>query len=131
MRNNAGSFCPDCESQRKLRVTESQKKRIRDLDNCCLWCGDKVEDYKIGSDDHICEGCKRMRDRLLKCIRNSGRVARYVSIREEAEALNRKARIAAKNEAKKEVTTESMPTETEARLLRMERMLNQITSALR
>jgi hypothetical protein len=130
MKNNAGIFCAECEAERKRRVSESHKQRIKSLNGCCIWCGEKVEKHKIGSDDHMCEPSKRLRDHLLKCIRFSDHAAKYVAAREAIEAPKREARLAAAMAARKEATPEPTPSDAEARLLRMEKMLNKLTAAL-
>ena len=129
MVNGAGSFCAECEVHRKMKMAEAMKKRVEERDGGCVWCGTKLKPDE--QRDAVCRDCQTNRDWLLKCIRHTEHVAKYVASREVAERESREARIAAqKSTVVTQPTTNGDPSNAEARLLRMETMLNKLMTAL-
>ena len=122
--NGAGSFCADCEAYRKARQAAELKSRVEDRNGGCVWCGSQLTADE--QRDSVCAGCQSNRDWLLRCIRHTEHVSKYVASREAAERETRAARIA----AQKTTQTNSDPSNAEARLLRMEKMLNKLMTAL-
>ena len=97
------------------------------------WCGEKITPatMQAGKDDeNVCQPCTTRRDWLLKAIRLSDRPARYVARTEERERPMREEREKAMQAAKPPVAAETVPNEAEARLRRLELMLNKLTQAL-
>jgi deoxycytidylate deaminase len=84
-------------------MTRKQTEKIRALhaatDGVCKYCGDKAEAFAGTKDDtiHVCKKCTGMIiPHVLKCIRYSDKMAKYVASREEKESPARNARDAAR-----------------------------------
>ena len=133
-KNGAGSFCPECKAIIHARAAEGARARSAALNGHCVWCGEKITpaNMQAGKDDeNVCQPCTTRRDWLLKAIRLSDRPARYVARTEERERPMREEREKAMQAAKPPVAAETVPNEAEARLRRLELMLNKLTQALR
>lgn len=128
MKNGAGSFCRECEDRRLVRVRAGMYERSRRLGDDCLWCGDVIVE-KTTDDDHVCGLCKTMRSRVLKCIRNSDRVGKYVAAREEREKESReeRARRPRVTELEEAAKTKS---DSDGRLSKMEKQMRKLCEAL-
>jgi DNA-directed RNA polymerase subunit RPC12/RpoP len=132
-KNRAGSFCPECKAIIFARSAEGMRARRAALNGYCLWCGKKITPATMQAckeNDHVCLSCATRRDWLLKAIRLSDRPARYVARTEERERPMREEREKAMQAAKPPVAAETVPNEEEARLRRLELMLNKLTQAL-
>ena len=136
-KNAAGSFCPECKAIIHARAAEGARARRAALNGHCIWCCEKITPDKMQSgkdDENVCQPCTTRRDWLLKAIRLSDRPARYVARTEERERPMREERekaTQAAQAAKPTVTaTDALPNEAEARLRRLELMLNKLTQAL-
>ena len=132
-KNGAGSFCPECKAIIHARAAEGARARSAALNGHCVWCGEKITlaTMQAGKDnENVCQPCTTRRDWLLKAIRQSDRPARYVARTEERERPMREEREKAMQAAKPPVAAETVPNEAEARLRRLELMLNKLTQAL-
>ena len=132
-KNGAGSFCPECKAVIHARAAEGARARSAALNGHCVWCGEKITPatMQAGKDDeNVCQPCTTRRDWLLKAIRLSDRPARYFARTEERERPMREEREKAMQAAKPPVSAETAPNEAEARLRRLELMLNKLTQAL-
>jgi len=135
MKNGLGVFCKDCKDKMKTKTSEGIKGYKMKNDGYCLWCGEKIEDTdlkKESGDNHVCCSCNRHRDWLLRCIRHTNRVIRYVTRVEEKEKPERKARekIRESREINADQVEEKPLPEQEARLNRIELMLNKLIGKL-
>ena len=132
-KNGAGSFCQSCKAIIHARAAEGARARIAALDGHCVWCGQKITPATMQpgkENDHVCQPCTTRRDWLLKAIRLSDRPARYVARTEERERPMREEREKAMQAFQPPVAAETVPNEAEARLRRLELMLNKLTQAL-
>lgn len=134
-KNGAGSFCPECKAIIHARAAEGARARSAKLNGNCVWCGEKITPSDPAGKSHeacnIHVACEARRDWILKCIRFSDKLAKYVARTEERERPMREEREKALQSAKPTVVaTEAMPNEAEARLRRLELMLNKLTQAL-
>jgi DNA-directed RNA polymerase subunit RPC12/RpoP len=133
-KNGAGSFCPECKAIIHARSAEGVRARSAALNGHCVWCGEKITPSKMQvgkEDENVCYPCTTRRDWLLKAIRLSDRPARYVARTEERERPMREEREkAAQAAAQPKPVAENVPNEQEARLRRLELMLNKLTQAL-
>ena len=133
-KNGAGSFCPGCKAIIHARAAEGMRARSASHNGHCVWCGEKITPATMQAgkeDENVCQPCTTRRDWLLKAIRLSDRPARYVARTEERERPMREEREKATRAAKPTVSAaESVPSESEARLLRLELMMNKLTQAL-
>ena len=134
-KNAAGSFCPDCKAIIHARAAEGTRARNALLNGGCIWCGEKITPSNPAGKSH--EGCnihlecEARRDWMLKCIRFSSKLAKYVARTEERERPLREEREKVARFTKPTVAEDhSAPTEADARLLRLESMMNKLTRAL-
>jgi hypothetical protein len=136
LKNGAGSFCSECHAIIRERSAEGMRARSAALNGHCIWCGEKITKANPagGGGSHasvnVHLACERNRDWALKCIRHSDRIARYVARTEERERPLREEREKAMRAAKPSIAAESVPSDDEARLRRLELMLNKLTQAL-
>ncbi len=135
--NACGSFCGQCKADIHASSVESNKGRTKKLSGFCVWCGEKLTPNIVHAShegDNVCKSCELRREWLLKAIRLSDRPSKYVArvedrerpLREERE--NARKAIAETNKPK--ALESSGTTESEARLLRLEGMLDKLTKAL-
>ena len=134
MRNNAGSFCPECNMRLRARIAEGCRNRVRTSQGCCIWCGEQIKHVRDHGSDrksvNICTACETHRAWLLKCIRVSDHPAKYVARVEAREAGARKERKI--RAADKQVPGPPKPVimESEERLARVEKMLTVLMEQL-
>ena len=132
--NACGSFCAQCKAQMIEKSANSRHETSRALNGCCLWCGEKITPELALSghpDENVCKLCRGHREWLLKVIRLSDRPIKYANRTEERERPLREERekfMIATAKTKSAVATET--TESDARLLRLEGMLDKLTKAL-
>ena len=133
-KNAAGDFCPECRAEVMKRVAEANRNRVRTSPEGCIWCGEPLKEVRYHGKDHksvnTCAECEKHREWLLKCIRVSDHPAKYVARVENREAGERKEREI--RAAARPVPMPSQPvvTESEARLARVEKMLNTLMEQL-
>lgn len=142
LKNAIGCFCFECRRIMKERQAVGTKKRYKNR-HCdggcyCAWCGKKITNenaYHSTAEDKnrlhgVCRECQNHRDWLLKCIRLSDRPSMYIKFVEEREAPKRIEREALlKAQAVTIVETNNSNSKNdEARLLRIEKMLNRLTN---
>lgn len=134
LKNACGTFCPECKAKIHAKAAEGVKERIESLNGCCIWCGEKITEANPSGKSHegcnIHETCEQKRDWVLKCIRHSDKMAKYVARTEERERPMREEREKAKRSAEQPTMAETVPTEQEARLRRVELMLNKLVNSL-
>lgn len=133
--NNAGNFCRECKAIIHARAAEGTRARSAALNGHCVWCGEKITPKAPAGKSHkgcnIHLACEARRDWILKCIRFSDKLAKYVARTEERELPMREERKKAMQAAKPTVAAaEAVPNEAEARLRRLELMLNKLTQTL-
>jgi len=93
LKNGAGTFCPPCREVIRTRLAEAMAARRQarlgpDGRPTCTWCGRAIKDGQAG----VCQTCDGHRDWVLKTVRRTDRLARYVARIEEKEAPERTAR---------------------------------------
>lgn len=130
-KNGAGEFCEECRHEMIRRIKESNASRASD--GRCIWCGDPLEGAVVDDNVHI--ECTKNRDWLLKCIRHSGRVLKYVQRVDRREKELRQARIrrekAESESAANQISGDKAKKNgTDERLDRVEAMLTKLLSAL-
>ena len=137
-KNGAGSFCRQCKKIIHARAAEGFRARRAALKGRCVWCGEEITPHNPAGKSHkgcsIHVQCEARRDWILQCIRFSDKLVKYVVRTEERERPMREERQKQKEmmaEKPKLVEYAGRSTnEAEARLLRLERMLNKLTQAL-
>lgn len=145
LKNAAGEFCFECKATIRARIADGTRARGLALNGCCMWCGEKITDKnrvarandpdKRG-EKHVCSDCSVNRDWLLKCIRFSDKASKYAARAEDREREGREERNKRQSENRsvcdviKESQFQGQPSEQEARLSRVEMMLNKLTQAL-
>ena len=140
MRNNAGSFCFNCEVDRKRKMAVAAEHRSNLLGDSCLWCGDKAARQSRGKEKqsiHVCQRCDEGRDWLLRCIRHSNRPSDYVLRTESREAplrIEREKLAAIERQANAtagaDKAKQTPDAKDETRLDRLERLLEKLTESL-
>lgn len=133
--NACGDFCKPCKTIVHLRAQEAVRSNKQVSDGYCVWCGDEITNsnaQKNKDDENVCQPCSTKRDWLLQAIRLSDRPYKYVMRTEEREKPARTQRSAAIQQAAqvKPAQEQVIPSEQEARMRRLELMLNKLTSAL-
>ena len=136
--NNAcGSFCNGCKAEiHAASAAGLREKNKATYNGHCVWCGDCLNETNMQSgktDENVCQSCAKKRDWLLKAIRLSDRPYKYVSRTEERERPQREERnrmIIAANAKQEKPLQPELPSDAEARMRRLELMLNKLTSAL-
>ena len=127
-KNAAGDFCPECRAEVMKRMAEGNRNRVRNSPDGCIWCGRPLHEVRYHGKDresvNTCADCETHRAWLLKCIRVSDRPAKYVARVEEREAEGRKEREIRAPAKPVQLPLQPQPTESEARLARVEKMLN-------
>lgn len=127
-KNAAGDFCPECRAEVMKRMAEGNRNRVRNSPDGCIWCGRPLHKVRYHGKDresvNTCADCETHRAWLLKCIRVSDRPAKYVARVEEREAEGRKEREIRAAAKPVQLPLQPQPTESEARLARVEKMLN-------
>jgi len=127
-KNAAGDFCPECRAEVMKRMAEGNRNRVRNSPDGCIWCGRPLHEVRYHGKDresvNTCADCETHRAWLLKCIRVSDRPAKYVARVEEREAEGRKEREIRAAAKPVQLPLQPQPTESEARLARVEKMLN-------
>ena len=127
-KNAAGDFCPECRAEVMKRMAEGNRNRVRNSPGGCIWCGRPLHEVRYHGKDresvNTCADCETHRAWLLKCIRVSDRPAKYVARVEEREAEGRKEREIRAAAKPVQLPLQPQPTESEARLARVEKMLN-------
>lgn len=108
----------------------------------CSWCGVKINNTnsRIDHERNVCKKCEENRGWLLNSIRFSDKASKYIIKTEEREKPLRESReleAKVKEEQEKEVdlflkkeVITAIPNDQEARMMRLEKMLNKLTSAL-
>ena len=137
--NGVGAFCAHCEKERINRVKAAQANSP-EWDRRCIYCGEIVTEQtaakggRDGHENHYHKKCDSNRGWILKCIRHSPKLAEYVQKTEKKEAPLRDERKKLEQVSKKsQIELQLQPTQStvpDARLDRMERMLNKLTAAL-
>ena len=129
--NNCGVFCPKCKQDVHERAKAGYKARKNAVNGYCIWCGQQITEAtkQSGKNVNVCMPCENRREWLLTAIRLSERPARYVARVEEREAPLRAERekIMQNSEPAK---AHAMPSEQDARLARLERMMNKLVESL-
>lgn len=134
--NAAGLYCPECRAEVRRRMAEGNRNRARNLKEECIWCGEPLSAVRVrvhGQDResvNTCTECETHRAWLLKCIRAGDRPAKYVARVEEREAGKRKEREIRYAATQKTKPSESAVPENDARLKRVEKMLNNLMRKL-
>jgi hypothetical protein len=89
MQNACGQFCETCKAEMHAKASESMKQRIEALNGVCVWCGEMITDTSpAGKSNEHCNihaSCESKRDWVLKCVRYSDRMAKYVTRIEDRE----------------------------------------------
>ena len=134
--NACGKFCASCKAKIHERAAEGTRKQSLKFNGRCIWCGEMITEEtkqpRANNSDNVCQPCALRRDWLLNAIRLSDRPAKYVAHREERERPMReeRQRVIEATQQEKPAIAVAEPSETEARLMRLEKMLNKLTSAL-
>lgn len=139
-KNATGMYCLACHEAitAKIVATNTQR-RIDSYDGKCTWCG--AQKSELNMSNRVCNSCIEHRAWLLKCIRFSRVANDYVKSVEEREKVARQTRM--EEEAKRQAEIQAVQaaivasvkpsaqvSDTEARMLRMEKMLNKLTTSL-
>jgi len=101
------------------------RKRLIETDGVCKYCGEIAEPFQGDPNEtvHVCKKCTgTIIPHILKCIRYSDKIAKYVASREEKESTSRKSR-----EAARIIASESQAIKApEDRITRLEGMLEEL-----
>jgi len=137
MTNACGTFCLTCK-HRILQRRMDAGRAPKEFDGRCLWCGEMIPEGKRTSTrpdgeivhENVHMECRGRRDWILRCIRYSDRVAKYVAAREAEEAPAREARAieAARRSAAQPVS--AAPTASASSLENQVRELREMLSKL-
>jgi DNA-directed RNA polymerase subunit RPC12/RpoP len=131
LKNGAGTFCPPCREVIRVRLAEAMEHRRQarlapDGRPTCTWCGRAIKDGQAG----VCQPCDSHRDWVLKTVRRTDRLARYVARIEEKEAPERSAREMARRRAEEQKPLPlAAPDPVAQRLERVEAMLAKMLEA--
>jgi hypothetical protein len=125
LKNGAGSFCKDCHKKMHDKMIAVNRKRLIETDGVCKYCGEIAEPFQGDPNEtvHVCKKCTgTIIPHILKCIRYSDKIAKYVASREEKESTSRKSR-----EAARIIASESQAIKApEDRITRLEGMLEEL-----
>jgi hypothetical protein len=128
--NAAGSFCEACYNDWVAKGRQTRERNKAMYGGYCIWCGDRITPdimQKHFPDANVCQPCCNRRDWLLAAIRLSDHPAKYVARIEEKEKEGREQREKIIMSAEKPANA---PSDDEARLRRIELMLNKFSKAL-
>lgn len=141
--NNAGTFCQTCRDEMKRRSVAAVLKKRENFDGKCMYCGGTIDEkhpssemlYGAGGYRSHCE-CDTKRDWVLRCIRHSDKIAKYVEKTEKKEkplreARLREAELKSQESAKLRKTGNSKCEDSpDERIARLEKMIENLTNAL-
>ncbi len=135
--NNCGEWCNDCWDAISKKRLDARLKKDAATNGICKYCGRPAEYSADNYTTHVCALTTKMRAHILDCIRYSDLLARHVAAMEEREAparLERKkaeaASLAVKIVSPLPEIGQSIPTTQEARMARIELMLNKLMKGL-
>lgn len=134
LKNGTGIYCDECKAIIHARSAEKHRVRRAAQNEQCPWCGKPITPTRPAGRSHVnCYihlTCERHRDWLLKCIRHSDYVAKYVARTEAKEAPRRKERQCQTNVSVQTTTKANTPSDENTRLTKVEHMLNKLMKAL-
>jgi len=141
--NGVGNFCDDCKVEMQKKSRQAMQRQKEQASNICYFCGEPITNRNpaYGNEDsgykrHAHSRCCQNRDWLLKCIRASDRIAKYVAKREERERPKREERsrrqhhIEAQAKLTQQTPSEAKP-QPDAHMQTQENRLNQIEETLK
>ena len=135
--NKCGDWCLECWDAIAKKRLESRLKKDAATNGVCKYCGRPAELRAENDTTHVCSLTTKMRVHILECVRYSDVLARYVAATEDREAPERLIRkkaeaasLAVKIASPLPEVVQSIPTTQEARMARIELMLNKLMKGL-